>query len=65
MSKKAEQMSMLEDVENVSDVPLENGGPGYNKWELDFLVSVGEQLRSGRMLTEKQREKLRDLWDKI
>lgn len=65
MSSRQEQLSILEDIENVAGVPKENGGPGYSKWEMDFIESISEQLNEGRKLSEKQEEKLRELWAEI
>ncbi len=56
---------MLEDCENVRNVEKRNGGPDFSKWELDFLDSVEEQFDESGFLTERQNEKLRQIWDKI
>lgn len=65
MLSRSKQISLLEDVENVAHVPRERGGPGYTKWELDFIESISEQLKGGCRLSEKQEEKLRELWGEI
>ncbi len=56
---------MLEDCENVRNVEKHNGGPDFSKWELDFLDSAGEQFEESGFLTERQNEKLRQIWEKI
>ncbi len=37
---------------------LDEHGENLTTWEADFIESLLGQLRAGRMLTEKQREKL-------
>jgi len=56
---------MLDDCDEASSVPQENGGPGYSEWELEFLDSVREQFNGTGRLSDKQREKLTELWNKI
>ncbi|KKL20614.1 hypothetical protein LCGC14_2453670 [marine sediment metagenome] len=55
----------LDDCDEVKNIPPERGGPGFNKWELDFIDSTREQFEEQRRLTDKQCDKLRELWDKI
>ena len=42
------------------DAALEIEG-GLSGWEIDFLESIDKQEAAGRVLTEKQREKLDDI----
>lgn len=37
---------------------LDQHGEGLTQFEIDFVESVMQQLRAGRTLTDKQREKL-------
>ena len=38
--------------------------PTLSKWERDFVVSVEEQWRNKRWLSDKQKEILGKIWDK-
>lgn len=38
--------------------------PNLNKWERDFVISIEEQWRRNRSLSEKQKETLGKIWDK-
>ena len=38
--------------------------PKLSKWETDFLISVEEQWRKKRWLSDKQKECLGKIWDK-
>lgn len=62
---RAKIEQMLDDCENAMTVHKQNGGPNYYMWELDFLASVREQFDERGRLTDVQREKLEELWDKI
>lgn len=35
-----------------------------NQWESDFIESIKEQFKNGKKLSDKQLEKLSDLWEK-
>lgn len=37
---------------------LDEYGVGLTTWECDFIESLLQQLRAGRMITDKQRQKL-------
>jgi hypothetical protein len=56
--------SMIADCLDVLNIPKSRGGPGFNDWERGFIESVDLQFRE-RSLSEKQLEKLQDIWDKI
>lgn len=38
--------------------------PKLSKWETDFLISIEEQWRKNRWLSDKQKEVLGKIWDK-
>lgn len=38
---------------------------GLSDWEVEFVESVHSQLEQGRELTERQIEKLEQIWQKI
>jgi hypothetical protein len=59
----------LEACEGASTVTKSNGGPGYSKWEQDFLESIREQFDEKRNdrkhpLSGKQLVKLHQLYDR-
>jgi len=39
--------------------------PKLNKWEKDFVISIEEQWRNRRSLSDKQKETLGKIWDKM
>jgi hypothetical protein len=39
--------------------------PKLSKWERDFTISVEEQWRKKRWLSDKQKEILGRIWDKL
>jgi hypothetical protein len=60
----------LDDCEEVVDIDLSRGGPGFSSWEKEFLSSLREQFderssRTKKPLTGKQLVILRKLWDRI
>lgn len=55
----------LDDCDEVKNIDARRGGPGYSKWELDFLDSVREQFEENGGLSKKQVGILRGLWDRI
>ncbi|AEJ01217.1 hypothetical protein Nit79A3_1385 [Nitrosomonas sp. Is79A3] len=36
-----------------------------NDWECDFIDSIRNQIDEGRNLSERQIEKLEDIWEKV
>jgi hypothetical protein len=36
----------------------------FSKWERDFLLSVHEEVDVGNFLTDKQKEKINDIYSK-
>lgn len=56
---------MIEDCMEASSVPKENGGPGFNDWELEFLESIQEQYGERGTLSDAQEEILTGLWDRV
>lgn len=61
---KATPQEMLEAIETATSIASRNGGLKLNEWEEGFVNSVTEQLDNGKSLSEKQVEKLTDIWDK-
>ena len=51
-----EHEQMIEDCENRESK--------LSDWERGFIASIGEQLESGRTLSEKQTSRLDSIWEK-
>lgn len=51
----------IEDCQNA--MPASNCP--FTKWECDFIDSVAEQFEARGRLSEKQRETLQSIWDKV
>lgn len=60
----ASSQEMLEAIDTATSVAPRNGGLELNNWETDFIASITEWLDNGRTLTEKQTERLKEIWDK-
>lgn len=58
---KVADENALEDVINA----LESGDEDLSDWERDFVESVQEQWEDYGWLTDKQLEKILDIWHKI
>jgi hypothetical protein len=43
---------------------IDEASDQLNDWEMNFIESIGEQLRQGRNLSEKQAEKLENIYAK-
>ena len=56
---------MITDIEEAVGVGGDRGGINLNSWEEDFFDSIKEQFDISGELTEKQREKLTQIWDRI
>jgi hypothetical protein len=59
---------MPDDWTMVEDIRSAEGcvnGIELNQWEEEFMESIEERLNAGRSLSEKQREKLQEIWDRI
>jgi hypothetical protein len=44
---------------------LAHDRPKLSKWESDFVISIEEQWRKKRWLSDKQKEILGRIWDKV
>jgi hypothetical protein len=60
-----EVQQMIGDCQNVRNVARCRGGPGFSEWELEFLDSIDEQFGRRGWLSEKQIERLRQMWNRI
>lgn len=62
MSDNNDARQWLEDIESSSTAV---NGVRLTEWEENFCQSIRDQLDDGRRLSEKQLEKLRDIWDRV
>lgn len=62
LRKDTEALKQLADLEELVDVPLERGGIYFSDWERDFIRSVREQHDRTLEFSEKQRGKIKDIW---
>lgn len=56
---------MLDDVESAKEVSPKRGGLAISNWESEFIDSIREQFDDRGTLTEKQKNVLRKIWDRI
>lgn len=57
MTDRAEQAQLIEDCENREDK--------LSDWERGFIDSIGRQMADGRALTDKQVERLEEIWERV
>lgn len=57
MSNHDENMTMVQDCENRESK--------LTDWERSFIDSIRRQLENGRGLSEKQRESLDQVWERV
>jgi hypothetical protein len=57
MVDRDEQAQLIEDCENREEK--------LSDWERGFIDSVGKQLAEGRSLTDKQVERLEEIWERV
>lgn len=57
MTDTAEHLQMVEDCEK-REAKL-------TAWEHDFIVSIRDQLEAGRRLSEKQADRLDEIWERV
>ena len=62
LRKDTEALKQLSDLEELVDVPPERGGVYFSEWERDFVKSVRRQHDDTLEFTEKQRSKIKDIW---
>jgi hypothetical protein len=56
-SRHDEHLTMIEDCENRESK--------LTDWERSFIDSIARQLADGRALSEKQRESLDTIWERV
>lgn len=62
LRKDTEALKQLADLEELVSVPPERGGYHFSDWERNFIQSVREQHNDTLDFTEKQRAKIKDIW---
>lgn len=62
LQKDTEALKQLDDLEELVDVPVERGGVYFSDWERKFIVDVRRQHDDLLGFSEKQREKIKDIW---
>jgi predicted DNA binding protein len=55
---------MLDAVKDANKIGTSRGGIELSEWEESFIESIEEQLDKKRVLTERQREVLKKLYDR-
>lgn len=54
-----------EDISRMLDFIEEKEREGLNKWECDFIDSILESIGSEIPLSNKQKEKIKQIWERI
>lgn len=62
LRKDTETLKRLADLEELVDVPVQRGGVYFSDWEREFIRSVRQQYDTSLEFSEKQREKITDIW---
>jgi len=62
LRKDTEALKRLADLEELVAVPVQRGGVYFSDWEKEFIRSVRAQHSDTLEFTEKQREKIADIW---
>jgi hypothetical protein len=55
-------LKQLADLEEIVDVPASRGGYPFSDWERKFICDVRRQHDDTLEFTQKQRDKIRDIW---
>lgn len=62
LRKDTAALKQLAELEEHVKVPPERGGYHFSDWERSFIASVREQHNDTLEFTEKQRAKIKDIW---
>lgn len=65
LRKDTESLKQLADLEELVDVPIQRGGVYFSEWEREFIKNVRRQFDSTLEFTEKQREKITEIWKAV
>lgn len=56
---------MLQDIDEAAGVDPRRGGLKLSAWEEEFIESIKEQFEDRGTLTDKQKAKLSEIWERI
>lgn len=56
---------VIDDIEEARGVDPSRGGLKLSAWEEDFFDSIKEQFEDRGTLTDKQKAKLSEIWERI
>jgi hypothetical protein len=59
------EQRMIDDIAEACGVGGTRGGIDLTAWEEDFVDSIKERLSYGDQLTPRQKDRLREIWDRI
>ena len=62
LRKDTETLKQLADLEELVDVPVQRGGVYFSEWEREFIKNVRRQFDETLEFSEKQREKIKEIW---
>jgi Spy/CpxP family protein refolding chaperone len=62
LRKDTATLKQLADLEELVDVPIQRGGVYFSEWEREFVKSVRRQFDDTLEFTEKQRDKIKEIW---
>jgi 3',5'-cyclic AMP phosphodiesterase CpdA len=62
LRKDTEALNQLSDLEELVSVPPERGGYHFSDWECEFIKSVRAQHDETLNFTDKQRAKIKGIW---
>ena len=65
LRKDTATLKQLADLEELVDVPIQRGGVYFSEWEREFVKSVRRQFDDSLEFSEKQREKIADIWKAV
>ena len=65
LRRDTETLKQLADLEELVDVPVQRGGVYFSEWEREFIKNVRRQFDETLDFSEKQREKIKEIWQAI
>lgn len=65
LRKDTESLKLLEDLEELVEVPVQRGGVYFSDWEREFIRNVRQQHDTSLEFSEKQREKIKEIWQAV
>lgn len=65
LRKDTDTLKQLADLEELVDVPVQRGGVYFSGWEREFVKNVRRQFDDTLEFSEKQREKITEIWQAV